>query len=444
MRDTSSLPEAAPAPPRDRPPGRLRPLVVRALPRRPPAGNDRDGSDRDGIRWPPPGFRWPVKPPGLHWPHWPRSIRWPFAWLDVTWATFSAVNLAAMVIFSHWETVPFHFIWISLTLLYGFRVWAIRPTLWVLGVVILTTGIAIGYDVWAGAQTVDELNEVPLMAAMFWLMVWHSQRRLAADAERDLISQENARLLDTQRQFLQDASHQLKTPITIALGHSELLARELAGRRESRDIDVVVGELARLRRLGERLLVIAGSEDPDFLLPEPVPLDQFTMEVLRKWMPTAQRRWQFGRLDSALVIADPERLGLAMDALLENAVRHTGDGDLVELSVAADRAAGQARIIIADSGAGIAPEELEHVFDRFRTVGRAGGSRGTGLGLALVRAVAHAHGGDVRVRSTPGIGTEFELVLPAVPDPGSPAPGEQRLTGDGLPLEDDRRRSGTR
>ncbi len=441
MRDTSSPPEARPAGQEPRPAGRLRPLVARALPHRPPA-------DRamPGLRWLPPGFRWPVKPPGLHWPPWPRSVRWPFTGVDVAWAVFSVVNLAAMVVFAHWETVPFHFIWISLTLLYGFRVWAIRPTLWVLGVVIVTTAIAIGWDVWQHSEPVDELNEVPLMAAMFWLMVWHSQRRLAADAERDLISEENARLLATQRQFLQDASHQLKTPITIALGHSELLARELAGRGESRDIEVVVGELARLRRLGERLLVIAGSEDPDFLLPEPVALDQLTMEVLRKWMPTAQRRWQFGRLDSALVSADPERLGLAMDALLENAVRHTRDGDLVELSVAADRAAGQARIIIADSGSGIAPEELEHVFDRFRTTGRPGGSRGTGLGLALVRAVAHAHGGDVRVRSTPGSGSEFELVLPAVTDPadGAAAPAAQRLAGDGLPLQDDRRRSGTR
>ncbi|MGE5133439.1 MAG: sensor histidine kinase [Gemmatimonadota bacterium] len=442
MRATSSPPEAARAAPGTRPPGRLRPLVARAIPHRRPA-------DRamPGLRWPPAGFRWPVKPPGLHWPLWPRSVRWPFAGLDVAWAAFSVVNLAAMVVFAHWETVPFHFIWISLTLLYGFRVWAIRPTLWVLGVVIVTTAIAIGWDVWQHSEPVDELNEVPLMAAMFWLMVWHSQRRLAADAERDLISEENARLLATQRVFLQDASHQLKTPITIALGHSELLARELAGRGESRDIEVVVGELARLRRLGERLLVIAGSEDPDFLLPEPVALDQLTMEVLRKWMPTAPRRWQFGRLDSALVSADPERLGLAMDALLENAVRHTRDGDLVELSVAADRAAGQARIIIADSGSGIAPEELEHVFDRFRTAGRPGGSRGTGLGLALVRAVAHAHGGDVLVRSTPGSGSAFELVLPAVPDPDGgvgEASAGQRLAGDGLPLQDDRRRSGTR
>ena len=94
---------------------------------------------------------------------------------------FSLANLACILIFSHWETIPFHFIWISLTLLYGFRVWATRPTLWVLGVVMVTTFAAIGWDVYIGAQSVDELNEVPLMAAMFWMMVWHAQRRLDAD-----------------------------------------------------------------------------------------------------------------------------------------------------------------------------------------------------------------------------------------------------------------------
>jgi signal transduction histidine kinase len=375
----------------------------------------------------------------------PADRSWPFqqAWVDAAWVVFSMLNLAAIVIFSRWETVPFHFIWISLTLLYGFRVWATRPTLWVLGMVVATTFAAIGWDVRIGAQSVDELNEVPLMAAMFWLMVWHARRRLVADHERVLVSDENARLLSTQRRFLQDASHQLRTPITIALGHAELLARELADRGESRDIQVVVGELTRLRRLGERLLVIAASEDPDFLYPEPVALDRFTLDVIRKWRPTAARRWQLGRLDAVTVSADRERLGLAVDALLENAVRHTASDDMIQLSVVAGGNGEPARMIVADTGAGIAPSELERIFDRFRTGptqgeldgssdpgptggGRTGpgttgpGSKGTGLGLALVRAVAYAHGGDVRVHSTPGVGSEFEVMLPTSPVPAGP------------------------
>jgi len=362
------------------------------------------------------------------------TFTWPWrvAWVDMAWALFSVVNLVCILIFSHWETVPFHFIWISLTLLYGFRVWSTRPTLWVLGLVMITTFGAISVDVWRGAQSVDELNEVPLMAMMFWLMVWHAQRRLDSDRERDLVSDENARLLHTQRRFLQDASHQLRTPITIALGHAELLAQQLAERTERRDIEVVVGELTRLRRLGERLLVIAASEDPDFLRLEPVALELFTMDVIRRWRPTAPRQWQVGRLDSVTISADRERLGLAVDALLENAVRHTSEGDMIQLSVLSHAPGLPVRMIVADTGTGILPDELAHIFDRFRTgtqvsgrtAGTGGaGTKGTGLGLSLVRAVAHAHGGDVRVRSTPGVGTEFELVLPApVVTVGAPQP----------------------
>jgi signal transduction histidine kinase len=402
-----------------------------------------------GLHWPDrlPSLHWPHRPPGLHWPHRLRqrpAPRWPFAWVDVAWGAFSVANLVAIVVFSRWETVPFHFIWISLTLLYGFRVWSIRPTVWVLVLVMATTFTAIGWDVYHGAEPVDELNEVPLMAAMFGMMVWHAQRRLTAYRVSARISAENARLLATQRRFLQDASHQLRTPITIALGHAELLASELAGsgRAEERDIGVVVGELVRLRRLSERLLMIAAAEDPDFLRPEPVALDRFIMDVLRKWMPTAERRWQLGRLDEVVVDADRERLGLAVDALLENAIRHTRDGDVIQLSVLSAEDGSAARMIIADTGTGIPSSERDHIFDRFRSGSELADGRRTGLGLALVRAVARAHGGEALVHSTPGQGSEFELVLPVtapaaglVPDAdGAPAAGlTAALPGGGGP-----------
>jgi signal transduction histidine kinase len=377
------------------------------------------------LHWPYrlPSLRWPHRPPGLRWPHRRPAFRWPFAWVDVAWGVFSVANLIAITVFAEWETVPFHFIWISLTLLYGFRVWSIKPTVWVLGLVMVTTFAAISWDVFHGLQNVDELNEVPLMAAMFGMMVWHAQRRLTAYRVSARISAENARLLATQRRFLQDASHQLRTPITIALGHAELLASELAGsgRAEERDIGVVVGELVRLRRLSERLLMIAAAEDPDFLRPEPVALDRFTMDVLRRWMPTAERRWQLGRLDEVMVDADRERLGLAVDALLENAIRHTRDGDVIQLSVLSAGDGSAARMIIADTGTGIPPSEREHIFDRFRSGSELGDGRRTGLGLALVRAVARAHGGEALVHSTPGHGSEFELVLPVTAPAASPA-----------------------
>jgi signal transduction histidine kinase len=345
-------------------------------------------------------------------------LSWPYrpGLLDGAWVVFTVINLIAIFAFPGWETIPFHVIWISFTLVYGFRIWALGPTLGVLGVVMAVTAAGIGLDVARGAQPGAELTEVPLMAAMFGAMAWHARRKQAAEQNSRLVSEENARLLANQRRFLQDASHQLRTPITIALGHAELLARGLVGQQEGHDIQVVLGELNRLRRIAERLLVIAAAEGPEFLHLEPVALDSFIMEILRRWRPTVDRRWQLGKLDKATVQADRERLGLAIDALLENAVRHTGAGDVIRLSVVALGYGMPVRMFVADSGQGIPAEVLPHIFDRFRS-GDSRYPRGTGLGLALVRAVARAHGGDVLVRSQPGQGSEFELRLPGPPGP---------------------------
>jgi signal transduction histidine kinase len=326
----------------------------------------------------------------------------------------SLVNLAAIAIWPSWDTVPFHLIAVSFALLYGLRVWPADPMLWGISIVVITTLTGLALDVLRDAQSVEEMSEVPLMATMFVAIVWLANRKFTADDERRLIGEKNARLLAAQRRFLQDASHHLRTPITIALTYAELLARDVTGQQELRDVQMVVGEMNRLRRLSDRLLVIAASEDPEFLRSEQVVLDEFAMEVIERWRPTAQRRWKLGRLDAATVMADSERLGLAVDALLENAVRHTDEGDVIELSVISDRS--EVRVGVSDTGSGIAATELPSVFDRFRTGTNVKGARGTGLGLALVRAVAHAHGGSVSVRSTLGEGSGFEILLPVAAD----------------------------
>jgi signal transduction histidine kinase len=331
---------------------------------------------------------------------------------DVAWMVFSLVNLDLIVMYPGWETIPFHFIWISLTLIYGFRTWKLGPTLWVLGGVMLLTVVGIGAAVRQGQEQPTELVEVPLMAMVFLAMVWHARRRRAAEGSYQLVAGQIARILADQRRFLQDAAHQLRTPITIALGHAELLADALASDQQAgADVAVVTAELSQLRRISDRLLIIAAAADPAFLNPEPVALDELVTELLRRWRPAADRRWRTGTLESVTVRADRERLALALDALIENAVRHTSSDDAIQLAVTGGAPDGPARVVVTDTGTGIAADQLPFIFDRFRT-GDNGRSRGTGLGLTLVAAVAAAHGGTVNVRSEPGEGCEFELLVP--------------------------------
>jgi signal transduction histidine kinase len=370
--------------------------------------------------------------PGLAEPSGLGALRWPAVrqwfpdidelrswggWIDLAWVALWLLGLGAIVVVQHWEAVPFHLIWVGFALLYSFRVRSTGRTIWVLAAMCATTFGAIWFDVQRGTQPAEELTEVPLMAAMFWVMMWHGHRRQAANAELIRVSRESERVLANQRRFLQDASHQLKTPITIALGHSELLARHLADHQDKRDIKVIVGELNRLRTLSERLLLIAAAANPDFLRPEPLELDHFAADVLLRWRPTADRCWQLGQLDPATALADTERLSLAIDALLENAVQYTGPDDLIRLSVlASDDGSRWVSLVVQDTGTGIAADELTQIFERFATGSQpAAGRRGTGLGLALVRAVAEGHGGGVTATSVPGLGSKFELALPAIP-----------------------------
>ena len=340
----------------------------------------------------------------LEWPNRERRI-------DVAWALFALVNLAAMVSFPAWETVPFHFIWVSLTLLYGFRVWKGGPTFGILAAVMVSTAAVIALDISRGTQTIGEITEVPLMAAMFLAMVWHAHRRLTAMKEVERVSMENLRLLERERRFVQDASHELRTPITVALGHAELMQRGATSPGMAEDAAVIADELMRLRRLADRLLILAGIEDPDFLHLRPVDIETIVVDTVRRWTATP-RRWLLSDAEEARVLADADRFSVALDALIENAVKHTQPDDTIEVSV---RRVGDSVVIsVRDTGAGIPAADLDHIFERFARAdpGRSRHTGGFGLGLSIVRAIVQAHGGTVHVESTLGVSTKFEIWLP--------------------------------
>jgi signal transduction histidine kinase len=310
--------------------------------------------------------------------------------------------------------VPFHFIWVSLTILYGFRVWKARPTGVILTFVMVLTGTLIWIDVSKDVTPLDELTEVPLMAAMFVAMVWHARRRLTAMEETERVSMANLRLLERERRFVQDASHELGTPITVALGHAELIQRSAEDSTLAEDAAVIADELMRLRRLAVSLLLLAGTEDPEFLHAQPVDVETIVVDAVRRWTATP-RHWLLGSTEEATVVADADRLKVALDALIENAVNHTREPDTIEVAIR--RRGARAVISVRDTGAGIPAADLDRIFDRFARAdpGRSRHTGGFGLGLSIVKAIVDAHGGEVRVNSAIGVGTTFEILLPLWP-----------------------------
>jgi signal transduction histidine kinase len=329
--------------------------------------------------------------------------------IDFVWGVFATANLVAMAHWPSWETIPFHFIWVSLTLVYGFRVWGLRATYLTLGLVAAATGGLILDDAFRGSQLWGELFEVPLMSAMFLAMVWHARRR--QDALRTIEAEAEARaaLLDQQERFVHDASHELRTPVTIARGHLEVLAR-VNGDAGS-EVAVALDELGRIERILDRLLLLAKVDQPDSIAVEDIDIESFVEDVFMRWSEVAPRRWQLGRLASGILEADPDNLRIALDALLENAVKYTEPGAAIEVR---SRARGRELAIeVADEGCGIPPEALETIFDRFARVdaARSRARGGAGLGLAIVGAIAKAHGGSCGVRSSPK-STTFTLTMP--------------------------------
>src|SRR6266498_3885531 len=324
--------------------------------------------------------------------------------LEVTWVAFAATNLVAMAIWPSWETIPFHFIWISLTLLYGFRVWAHRPTGIVLGLVIVGTGTLILGDTFSGEQLWGELFEVPLMSAMFLAMVWHARRRQDALRIVEHEAAERAALLAQQKRFLHDVSHELRTPVTIARGHLEVLKR-LDG-RPAQEIEVALDELERIEHILERLLLLANSKQPDFLVPSQVDVEPFLEDVFMRWSEVVPRSWTLGELARGTVTADSEALRNALDALLENAVKYTDPPDAITLGARSER--GELVIEVADEGCGLPSDALDLIFDRFARAdsARSRAQGGAGLGLAIVDAIVRAHGGGCGAANTP-VGATF-------------------------------------
>jgi two-component system OmpR family sensor kinase len=229
--------------------------------------------------------------------------------------------------------------------------------------------------------------------------------RLANDFNSMLDRVEAAFL--SQRQFLDDASHELRTPITVIRGHVELLGDDPAERVEVSGI--IIDELDRMSRMVSDLLLIAQARMPDFLRLGPVDCANLTAEVRAKAAALASDRvWVDGGHADNQIIADRQRLTQAWMQLAQNAVQHTSPGDIIELG---SRSSAQDLYFwVADSGPGVAPGDREAIFHGFaRAADAPRTGQHFGLGLPIVRGIVEAHRGQVLVNSSNYGGALFTM-----------------------------------
>ncbi|MBD2296778.1 HAMP domain-containing protein [Anabaena sphaerica FACHB-251] len=216
----------------------------------------------------------------------------------------------------------------------------------------------------------------------------------------------------SQREFVNDAGHELRTPITIIRGHLELMGDDPQEQQET--LIMVMGELDRMSRLVDDLILLAKAERADFLQVATVNVAELTQELFMKAQALAERDWQLDAVPKGQIVVDRQRITEAIMNLAQNATQHTKKSDTISIGSAI--AKGKVRFWVRDTGEGIPLVDQKRIFERFaRTSHSRRRSEGAGLGLSIVRAIAEAHGGQVLLRSQLGKGSMFTIVLPLDP-----------------------------
>jgi len=224
-------------------------------------------------------------------------------------------------------------------------------------------------------------------------------------------------MLDRQRTLVADTSHELRNPLMVVRGNLELLAAGLPPEEQRDAARDAIEEVDRMTRLVQDLLFLADADADLAIEHDDVPLEALVANVVEDAQRITTRADGVRTLeltanDPLIIRGDAERLRQLVWNLVENALRYTPAGGTVSVSL---RRHGQvAELTVADTGIGIAAEHLPHIFERFyrADTGRSRAVGGTGLGLSIVRQITEAHGGQVRVRSTPGEGSTFTVALP--------------------------------
>lgn len=217
----------------------------------------------------------------------------------------------------------------------------------------------------------------------------------------------------SQRRFIDDAGHELRTPITVIRGNLEVMGDDPAERTAT--IALVTDELDRMSRIVDDLLDLAKAEQPDFIQIGPIDLGEFTNDLVAKATALDDREWVVEAVDHVVVEGDRHRLNQAMMNLIRNAVEHSPAGSRVFVGSRLDWR-GNVHLWVRDEGPAIAIEDRARIFERFSRVesGRRK-TEGAGLGLAIVAAIAEAHGGGVALDVPDDGGNRFTITFPSSP-----------------------------
>jgi signal transduction histidine kinase len=318
-----------------------------------------------------------------------------------------AANVVALVLLSGPETAPIHVLLALAATYYAVRPPRTIPIRDALGFGAVLTLAMIGNELLEGIEPVNDVYEAWLIVAFLVGFGWLAIRRAQTATALENLVTERERLLRRQERLMHDLSHELRTPVTIARGHLEVLGRS-GGEEAQSAAHVALDELARVDRIVERLVLLARAERGRLVELGEVDAEPFLEDVLLRWSATADRAWRLGPVPSGTLHADPDALRIAIDALLENAVKYTEPGDLIELQA---RAEGEDLVIeVADSGPGVPLDAAESIFQRSSRA-REGARPGLGIGLAIVDAIATAHEGSVTLEPSTS-GSRFALRIP--------------------------------
>jgi two-component system, OmpR family, sensor kinase len=306
------------------------------------------------------------------------------------------------------------------------------------GLAVLAAGLIGGY--WFSGRAIKPIESISAAAAEISLS--NLSRRIdvsGTETELTGLARTLNQMIDRlesafsqQVRFTADASHELRTPLAVILSHAELALDKNRPANELREtIETCRRSALRMKTVVESLLTLARFDSGELQLEcRPIDLARITADCAALVRSLAEKRRITLELDleSAGLVADPDRMSQVVTNLLTNAIRYNHDDGRVVMTTRSSKS--DVVLSISDTGIGIGPEHLPHIFERFYRVDKARSRKdgGIGLGLAICKSIVEAHGGQIAVTSSEPGGTQFEVRLPKR---GTPVAADARESEQG-------------